>query len=277
MTIEIIKFVIYCAFIVIISKYILVKVLRKFAETLNFKAKTIGNVSGMATSVPELLTILASSSKGLGATSVYNILSSNVINFIQYIGTVILNKNIKEVQNKAIKIDLVLVVFTIIIPIVLIKLNINLNLTIVPAFIILYALFVFLNNNVHKLYLKKEDSEIAKDIEKERKWEKGNRKKMIKYVTYLFLTGMLLFVVGNELSNTLEKLCRMFAIPEYIIGILLGFITSIPELITFLEAQRHHKKEKDKMLGVVEATNNLLTSNILNLFIIQTIGIFFIY
>ena len=30
------------------------------------------------------------------------------------------------------------------------------------------------------------------------------------------------------------------------------------------------------MLGVVEATNNLLTSNILNLFAIQTIGIIII-
>ena len=33
---------------------------------------------------------------------------------------------------------------------------------------------------------------------------------------------------------------------------------------------------EDDMLGVVEATNNLLTSNILNLFIIQTIGIIII-
>ena len=58
------------------------------------------------------------------------------------------------------------------------------------------------------------------------------------------------------------------------IGILLGFITSIPELITFFEAQKHHKeKGQDNMLGVVEATNNLLTSNVLNLFMIQSIGI----
>ena len=53
----------------------------------------------------------------------------------------------------------------------------------------------------------------------------------------------------------------------------LGFITSIPELMTFFESQKHYKKEDDDMLGVVEATNNLLTSNILNLFAIQTIGI----
>ena len=61
---------------------------------------------------------------------------------------------------------------------------------------------------------------------------------------------------------------------QKIIGILLGFITSIPELITFFEAQKHYKMQKDnEILGVVEATNNLLTSNILNLFVIQSLGI----
>ena len=50
-------------------------------------------------------------------------------------------------------------------------------------------------------------------------------------------------------------------------------ITSIPELITFFESQKYYKKRKNQMPGVVEATNNLLTSNILNLFIIQSLGI----
>ena len=65
MLIEILKFIVYSGLIVIISKYILVKALRKLAENLNLKAKTIGNVAGIATSVPELLTITTSSIRGL--------------------------------------------------------------------------------------------------------------------------------------------------------------------------------------------------------------------
>ena len=68
-------------------------------------------------------------------------------------------------------------------------------------------------------------------------------------------------------------MCNIFGVSEIIVGILLGFVTSLPELITFFESQRHYKKVEDDMLGVVEATNNLLTSNILNLFAIQTVGI----
>ena len=93
------------------------------------------------------------------------------------------------------------------------------------------------------------------------------------YIIEILLTGFLLYFVGDKLGNTLETLCKLFNISEAIIGILLGFITSIPELMTFFESQKHYKKEDDDMLGVVEATNNLLTSNILNLFAIQTIGI----
>ena len=273
MLLEIIKFIIYSILIVVISKYILVTTLRKLAESLNLKAKTVGDIAGYATSVPELLTITTSSIRGLAGASIYNILSSNVINLIQYLGTIILNKNSKKIRNKAILTDLILVSITIIIPIILLKFDIELNLEIVPIFIILYILFIYLNNNVHKLYLQKEDKEIEIEIEKEKKWEKGNKNKIIKYFLYLILTGVLLFIIGELLGNTLENLCDLFNVPQIIIGILLGVMTSIPELITFFEAQKHHKKSEDNMLGVVEATNNLLTSNILNLFAIQTIGI----
>lgn len=273
MLLEIIKFIIYSGLIVIISKYILVSTLRKLAESLNLKAKTVGDIAGYATSVPEFLTITTSSLRGLSGASIYNILSSNIINFIQYLGAIIINKNSEKLRNKAIKINLILVVMTIIIPIILLKFNIELNLFVVPAFIILYTFFKFLNNNVHKLYLQKEDKQIELEIEKEKRWEKGNKRKIIKYFIILILTGILLFIIGELLGNTLEQLCNLFNISEVIVGILLGFMTSLPELITFFESQKHHKKSKDSMLGVVEATNNLLTSNILNLFAIQTIGI----
>lgn len=276
MLFEIIKFIFYSILIVAISKYILVTTLRKLAENLNLKAKTVGDIAGYATSVPEFLTITTSSIRGLSGASIYNILSSNVINLIQYLSAIIINKNGYNLRNKAIKTDLILVVITILIPILLLKFNIELNLVIVPALVILYVFFRFLNNNVHKLYLQKEDKELEIEIEKEKKWEKGNRSKTIKYCIILIITGVCLFIIGELLGNTLEQLCNLFNISEVIVGVLLGFMTSLPELITFFESQKHHKNSDDNMLGVVEATNNLLTSNILNLFAIQTVGILII-
>lgn len=273
MLLEIIKFIIYSGLIVLISKYVLVTTLRKLAEALNLKAKTVGDIAGYATSVPELLTIITSSLRGLTGASVYNILSSNVINLIQYLGAILLNKNTSKLRNRAIITDLVLVFFTIAIPIVFLKLDIELKLAVVPLFIILYSLFRVLNNHVHKLYLKNEDEELKEEIEAERKEEKKKPKKVLLYVSILIITGILLFFIGELLGDTLENLCNIFGVSEVIVGILLGFVTSLPELITFFESQRHYKKVEDDMLGVVEATNNLLTSNVLNLFAIQTVGI----
>lgn len=276
MIIEIFKFIFYSSLIVIISKYVLVITLRKLAESLNLKARTVGNIAGYATSVPEFLTIVTSSIRGLSGASIYNILSSNVINFIQYLASIVLNENFDKIKNKAILTDMILVILTILIPIILLILNIEIDLFVVPGFLILYFLFLFLNNNVHKLYLKKEDKKLEREIEKEKKWEKGNKKKIFKYSIILLFSTVILFIIGELLGNTLENLCNVFNVSQIIIGILLGFITSLPELITFFESQKYHKSSKDKMLGVVEATNNLLTSNILNLFLIQTIGILII-
>lgn len=270
---EMVLFVFYSFMIVVISKYILVPVIRRLAESVNLKAKTVGNLAGIATSVPELLSVSFASVAGLVGTSIYNIVSSNVINFIQYVISVKINKNGKILRNRALTIDLVLVVFTILIPIGLIATNMEVNGFVAVLLIALFFLFYYINHNTHKLYLENEvNSEIA-EIEEEAKWIRGKKKLIVRYSIYLVLTGIFLFMVGNALSNTLENLCVRFNVPQVLVGIALGFITSIPELITFFEAQKHHKKESQERLGVIEATNNLLTSNTLNLFIIQSVGI----
>ena len=270
---EILQFLFYSGLIVLISKYILVKTLRNLAENLKLKPKTVGDIAGVATSIPELLTISISSFSGFIDASIYNVLSSNIINFIQYLGAIILNKNKKALKNKAIKVDIILVILTILLPLILVLFNSEVKITMVPIFILLYIGFKKVNDNAHKLYLKEEDKEIEEIIKKEDKWEKGNKRKVLKNVLILIIAGILLFFIGNMLGDNLENLCIRFNIPEFVIGIVLGFVTSIPELITFFESQKHHKKQENEMLGVIEATNNLLMSNILNLFIIQSIGI----
>ncbi len=268
---EFLQFIFYLMLIVIISKYILVPVLRKLAESLNLKAKTVGNISGIATSVPEFLTVSFSAAIGLLHASMHNIISSNIINIIQYLASIYINKNQKILNKKAIKIDLVLVLLTILIPILILSIKIEQNINIVPIFILLFLLFYYINRQNHKLYLNKKTIQ-EKQIEEESKWVKGKKTIIIKYTIYLIIIAISLYFVGDLLSDTLNELCIKFNISQVIIGILLGFVTSIPELITFLEAQKHHKKNENQEDGVIEATNNLLTSNILNLFIIQSIG-----
>ena len=279
MILEIIKFFVYAFLIVVISKYILVKSLRKLAENLKLKPRTIGNIAGIATSIPEFLTVTVSSFRGLMGTSFYNIISSNVINFIQYSVSIIINKNYTAIKNKGIVIQNILVILTIIFPIILLKLENTLNIVIVFIFVSMYIIFYWISKKIHERYLHDEDTRMAQEefdrIKNETESiEKGKNRRSCIYVGYILMAGILLYFIGNALGIALENLAEIFEIAEWVLGVLLGMITSIPELITFFESQKHYKKEEDKkLLGIIEATNNLLTSNMLNLFIIQAIGI----
>ena len=168
--IEIIKFIIFSLIIVIVSKQILVKLLRKLAEILDLAPKAVGNVAGFATSMPELLTVFFSATQGLYDTSIYNIISSNVINFIQYIWSIVINKNGKVLQNRALKTELVMVIVTIIIPVLMVIFNIEASIGIVPIFILLFILLYYIKGNVYKIYKIHElsDEENAK-IQEEKK------------------------------------------------------------------------------------------------------------
>lgn len=271
---EFLKLIIFLAGIVVVSKYLLVPILQRISNELNLSAKASGNIAGIATSIPELLTVVFSVKTGLIDTSVYNIISSNIINFCQYIISVYINKNQKYLRYKPVVIDIALVLTTIAIPIFIIIFEIDLDLKVCAFFIIMLILFFYINHNVHKLYLKEEDEEIIKNV-KETK-NKTNKYKIILYLFGMFPIVFALYYLGDSLSETLSILATKFNLPEIVLGLVLGFSTSVPELITFTESQKKEElKESEflKKVGVIEATNNLLTSNMMNLFVVQTLGI----
>ncbi len=278
---EIIKFLLYSFAIVIVAKYLLVPTLRKLSELFNLGPKAAGNIAGIATSVPELLTVSFAAYAGFIETGIYNVLSSNIINLAQYLGAIYINKNQKYIRNKAIRIDIIMVIITIIIPAFMVVAKIKVNMLTVIFFVILLCLFYYINLNVHKLYLRKQDEQIDKEenskyTQEEELIKKGSKRGMqiIINIVYIIFIAIALYLIGNLLSDSLTNLSITFRLPDLVLGIALGFITSIPELITFTEAQRKPDKQAvGAELGVVEATNNLLTSNLLNLFAIQSIGI----
>ena len=268
--IEFFKLLIQVLLIVLVSKYLLISLLRALSKTLNLNAKITGNITGIATSIPELLTVSFSALSGLANASAFNILSSNIINTLQYFTSITLNKNVRILKKKNILIDLILVGITIIIPIIIILLGKENDIWIAPVFILLFFVFSKISKINHKNH-----SENVKGTKSENKENRKNKKIVMVtlQIVGLLAVGLLLFIIGNMLSSTLENLCNIFGISQGLIGVVLGFMTSMPELITFFESQKHHKKTKNEEAGVVEATSNLLTSNMMNLFIIQTIGI----
>lgn len=274
MIIEFIKLIFCSIAIVLTSKYLLANNLRKLSNNIKLTPKMIGNISGIATSIPEFLTSIVSGLNGLIQTSITNILSSNIINTILFSMSIFINKNQKYLKNKVIIIELILVFITILIPIIIIKLNISIYYVFI--FIVSYILFKVIDNFTHKVFRERrnDDKEFKKDIvDKGEIQNKTYMKNNFKYILFIILSGILLFFIGNIFSGALNNLARVFNVSERLIGGILGVITSMPEFITFFEAQKAYKNKEQ---GVIEASNNLLSSNMINLFIIQSIGILFL-
>lgn len=166
-----IQAIFYLGIIVVISKYMLVKILRNLAESLNLKSKTVGDIAGVATSMPELFTVCLASFSGLNNASIFNILSSNIINFILYSLTIIINKNIKILTNRALKIDLSIAIITILIPIYLLNKENQISILFVIFMFFLFGFFYRLNSNAHKLYLKEYENNIEEKYREEKKWK----------------------------------------------------------------------------------------------------------
>ena len=120
---EIVKLIVELLIIILVSKNLLVPIIRKLGEKLKLKPHTIGNIAGIATSIPEFLTVTFSAVNGMLDTGIFNILSSNISNTIQYTISILLNKNVNLLKNRVIKINMILVLLTIIIPIIVWKLQ----------------------------------------------------------------------------------------------------------------------------------------------------------
>ena len=215
--IEIIKFLLYSFAIVIVAKYLLVPTLRKLSELFNLGPKAAGNIAGIATSVPELLTVSFAAYAGFIETGIYNVLSSNIINLAQYLGAIYINKNQKYIRNKAIRIDIIMVIITIIIPAFMVVANIKVNMLTVIFFVILLCLFYYINLNVHKLYLRKQDEQINKEenskyTKEEELIKKGSKRGMqiIINIVYIIFIAIALYLIGNLLSDSLTNLSITF-------------------------------------------------------------------
>lgn len=224
LVIEFIKFIIFSLLIVVLSKYLLVPALNNISKGMLLEARKAGNIAGIATSIPELLTVTFSAIAGLMSTSIYNILSSNIINLIQYIFAIFLNKNQKYLSNKVVRISLVIIIVTIIIPLFVLLLKIKLSFNLVIIFILLFILLWYINSNAHKIYMSKKE-ERYKQKDKKTIYTKEEIKKDIKLVLiniiYVILIGIALYVIGELLSQSLTKLSIQFNLPEWVLGILL--------------------------------------------------------
>lgn len=277
-----IAFIILSFLIILVTKKMMIYSIRRIAIFLRWKNNIVGQLLGYATSTPELIGAIVSGSIGMIETSIINVLSSNIVNLFLVLITAMCFKKTKSIFNKKFKYDYIMVVITIVLPYILYKFNYANKLETIPLLIIVYLLYQLFSkyNNYfasekEELKLEKQSIRLGTKILKKKKIRVDRKKKLRKSIVVLVISLILLYVLGTLLGNILENLGRRLNVPEVVLGIVLGIITSIPETITFISSFHRHRRNKnlDNDYGAVEVVNNLVTSNVSNLAIIQTVAI----
>ena len=86
---------------------------------------------------------------------------------------------------------------------------------------------------------------------------------------------VVILVSGYFIGDVAENLIRVLGVPAWMIGWILGLISSIPEMSGFFEIYRKYKKAGSLkgMEDTQEALDTLVASNMCNLCLILPFGI----
>ncbi|MEG0073907.1 MAG: hypothetical protein RR922_04625 [Clostridia bacterium] len=282
MFINLIIFVVLVVLIVVVTRNVMIYNIRKLSILLRWNNKVVGQILGYATSTPELISAIVAGSIGLIETSIFNVMSSNFINVILVIIVTMLNKRTASIVKKKFTYDYIIILITLMVPVFLSVTGLASTIYAIPLLLLIYLVYIYGSKYVDYFAAENEELELEKQSYrvgvknlKRRKIKVSNKKKIFKSTIMLILSLIALYLLGSALSSVLEKLGKDLGVPEIILGIIMGFVTSVPELLTFITSYHRHRRYKDpnKDKGAVEVINNLATSNVSNLTIIQTVAI----
>jgi cation:H+ antiporter len=274
--VNIILFLVYSLAIELISKYILYHFVDRITSLLKLKANTVGQILGYLASLPELTACIFIAYHGMLLMVSYNILSSNIINITLAVLMTILFKKISDFKHYNFKIDFFIIAISIILPFIMLKMHLIENKVILPIYLVLYLVYLIIIKRQSK-----KDNLTAKSYLKKLNFleNKLGKKCIIIYSLIIIFGTFLIYIFGEKLGSIVYELGESYKVPQIVLGVIIGFITSLPELIMFIETYINNKG-KYEMVGAEEVLNDVVASNTTNLLLVQSIGMiiyFFLY
>jgi Ca2+/Na+ antiporter len=244
-------------------KYLLMLGIINLSATFNFSAKVRGQIIGYATSIPELTVLVAGALAGVFKAGLWNIASSNIINWVLFLLTVVVYRQQLDLKNKWFIDEILFGIMSVAIPLLLIGINIKLGFSTAIGLILFFIVYRVFD----KIYNKKgQPAPLPPGT------ENGT---LIKGLLLLTAGIVVILIVGRFLSMSAGSLILFFNIPDWAVGWILGSITSISELTSFIEIYDIHKPKSRTgyIKDTQEAIDALVTSNISNIGLILPLGI----
>lgn len=248
--------------ILLLVRYGLVAGIEKLADALTWSSKARGQATGFATSAPELVTLIAAGLSGVWEAGLWNIASSNIINATLLLLAVGRYKQTRQLLNRRFVDELVFATLAVIVPIALMQLNLDTHWALVPGLIGFFFLYRFVDKRLNR----PNEGETPADE------GVGNLRLGI-IMTMSALVSIA--VAGIFLGGATEDVVREMGVHPAIAGWILGFMTSLPEMVTFFAVYATAKREGKlgQLEDTQEALDNLTASNMANVGIVYPLGL----
>jgi Ca2+/Na+ antiporter len=250
--------------IIVVARFALYEPAQKLARAANLSRATTGQLLGYLTSAPELVATIFVAGTGLFAVVSYNILGSNIVNVLLAGVAALWFKQVRGLSGGVFRLEQVIILISIIIPIVLLVTGQDSALWSGLALFAAYIAYLLVMRKRHEAVGPVEDEDASQS------W--GESKPRVVSQILILAAGLVsLYFLGDVLGDAIYDLGTAFSVSAVILGGLTAVATSLPELTTFFASYAAHRRSKTD--GNQEVMHNLMASNVLNLFVIQAIGV----
>ena len=247
--------------IILIAKFGLVTGIEHVAASLKWTAKARGQWTGFATSAPEFVCLVAAGLAGVWEAGLWNIASSNIINFILMGFAVGWNLQLPDLFNRRFLDEILFAVLAIVAPIVLMLYGIDESWTVIPVLLLFFGLYRFVDVRVNRAELEGGGEPAAGSL----------RIGLILTATALVTLAIAGFFLGGATENVVNRI----GISPAIAGLILGFTSSLPEAITFFSvyASARAAGKLGSLADTQEVLDNLTASNMANVGLVYPVGL----
>jgi cation:H+ antiporter len=249
---------------VVAVRLLILRGLDIISTCLNLGTKTKGQLLGYATSIPELVVVISAAWAGVFEAGFWNIASSNIINWVLFLAAVLFYRQHWDLRSRKFADELVFGLVSVAVPLMLYSFKAG---TTTWTALGLFGLFV-----VYKVLDRVLNPKAGGQA---RTGVTCPRRGPLVGVLLVAAGIVTISICGTFLGTVADSLVRELKTPAWLVGWLLGLVTSVPEMGGFFMVFRSHRERGTSELtdDTQEALDALVASNMCNLGIILPCGV----
>jgi Ca2+/Na+ antiporter len=243
-------------------RFLLIPGIGRIGAALKFSAKVRGQMIGYATSVPEFTVLVAGALAGAFNAGLWNIAASNIINWVLFLLTVRAFRQQLDLKNRVFRDEIAFGILSVVIPLLMFAADIGTGYFTIAGLLGFFVFYKIMDKRLNKA---------GKPAPLPPGAENGT---LGGGALFLVLGILVVLLAGRFLSHSTGALIKQLNVPAWAVGWILGLVTSVCELASFIEIYRTHKPKDSPahIKDTQEAIDALVASNVSNLGLILPLG-----